>query len=105
MPRPLLAGALPCLPPGASPASRRGALLLLAPRFPRRRGAGLRETQLAARVTVAGLAEGVSLSVYGENLTDKEYYTFGQNALAAQGVAYSYIGRPREYGVTASFAF
>lgn len=69
--------------------------------FEQQAGYGL----LSARVTVAGLAKGVTLSVYGENLTDKEYYTFGQNALTAQGVAYSYLGRPREYGVTASFAF
>jgi len=60
---------------------------------------------LSARVTVAGLAEGLSLQVYGENLTDKEYFVFGQNALAAQGVAYNYLGRPREFGILASFTF
>jgi iron complex outermembrane receptor protein len=60
---------------------------------------------LSARLIVAGVAQGVTFQVYGENLTDQEYYTFGQNALGAQGVAYSYIGRPREFGALVSLAF
>lgn len=60
---------------------------------------------LSARLTVASVDDKYSLAVYGDNLTDKNYYTFGQNALAAQGVAYGYLGRPREYGVTASVKF
>lgn len=61
---------------------------------------------LSARLTVASENEGrYSLAVYGDNLTQERYYTFGQDALAAQGVAYSYLGRPREYGVTASLKF
>lgn len=60
---------------------------------------------LSARLTLADAGDRYSIAVYGENLTDKEYYTFGQNALGAQGVAYNYLGRPREYGVTARFNF
>jgi len=60
---------------------------------------------LGARVTFADRADRFSLAVYGLNLTDARYYTFGQNALAAQGVAYNYLGRPREFGVTAGFKF
>lgn len=60
---------------------------------------------LSARLTLAEASDRYSVAVYGENLTDKEYYTFGQNALGAQGVAYNYLGRPREYGVTARFNF
>lgn len=60
---------------------------------------------LSARLTLATVDDRFSLAVYGENLTDEQYFTFGQNALAAQGVAYSYIGRPREFGVTAGVKF
>jgi iron complex outermembrane recepter protein len=57
------------------------------------------------RLTWQDSSKRFSLSVYGLNLTDEEYYTFGQNALGAQGVAYSYLGRPREFGVTAGVSF
>jgi iron complex outermembrane receptor protein len=60
---------------------------------------------LAARLTWRDARDRFSLAVYGENLTNEQYYTFGQDALAAQGVAYSYIGRPREFGVRAGFRF
>lgn len=61
---------------------------------------------LSARLTFASGGEGrFSLAVYGENLTKERYYVFGQNALAAQGVAYSYLGRPREFGITGSVKF
>ncbi len=60
---------------------------------------------LAARITLTDADDRFSLAVYGENLTDAKYFTFGQNALQAQGVAYNYIGRPREFGVTAGFKF
>jgi iron complex outermembrane recepter protein len=60
---------------------------------------------LGARLTWKDAADHYSISVYGQNLTDKNYYTFGQNALAAQGVAYNYLGRPREYGITAGVKF
>ncbi len=60
---------------------------------------------LDARITLANRGDRFTLAAYGKNLTDKQYYTFGQNALAAQGVAYTYLGRPREFGVTAGFAF
>jgi iron complex outermembrane receptor protein len=69
--------------------------------FEQQSGYGL----LSARITWTDADDRFSISAYGDNLTDKEYYTFGQNALAAQGVAYTYIGRPREYGVTAGFKF
>lgn len=60
---------------------------------------------LAARLTFLDSSERFSLAVYGDNLTDEEYFTFGQNALQAQGVAYNYIGRPREFGVTLGVRF
>jgi iron complex outermembrane receptor protein len=60
---------------------------------------------LGARVTISDPDDTLTLSVYGENLTDAQYFTFGQNALGAQGVAYNYIGRPREFGVRAGFNF
>ena len=60
---------------------------------------------LSARLTYTDEAKRYSLAVYGDNLTDERYYTFGQNALGAQGVAYNYLGRPREYGVTARVNF
>lgn len=60
---------------------------------------------LSARLTFLEAKERFSLAVYGENLTDERYFTFGQNALAAQGVAYNYIGRPREFGVTLGVKF
>ncbi len=46
-----------------------------------------------------------NVAVFAQNLTDEEYFTFGQDALATQGVAYSYLGRPREFGVSAGFNF
>lgn len=60
---------------------------------------------LSARLTWRPADDRFLLAVFGENLTDEEYYTFGQNALGNQGVAYSYIGRPREVGVTLSYEF
>lgn len=60
---------------------------------------------LAARLTFVDKRDRFSLAVYGDNLTDERYYTFGQNALQAQGVAYNYIGRPREFGVTLGVKF
>ncbi len=58
-----------------------------------------------ARLSWMDASERFNLAVYGQNLTDTEYYTFGQDALATQGVAYTYLGRPREFGVTASVRF
>ncbi len=55
---------------------------------------------LSARVTLSDARDRYSVAAFAENLTDKHYYTFGQNALGAQGVSYSYLGRPREFGVT-----
>jgi iron complex outermembrane receptor protein len=66
---------------------------------------GLQEQQagyglLSARLTFADADDRFSVAVFGQNLTDEEYYTFGQNALGVQGVSYNYLGRPREWGVT-----
>lgn len=58
-----------------------------------------------ARITLTDRSDRFSLAVFGDNLTDAKYYTFGQDALGAQGVAYSYIGRPREFGVTLGAKF
>jgi iron complex outermembrane receptor protein len=60
---------------------------------------------LSARVTWTDVTKRFSVAVFGENLTDEQYYTFGQDALQAQGVAYTYLGRPREFGITAGFRF
>ncbi len=60
---------------------------------------------LSTRLTLAEAHDRYSLAVYADNLTDEKYYTFGQNALGAQGVAYNYLGRPREFGVTARVNF
>ncbi|MBL0923789.1 MAG: TonB-dependent receptor [Sphingomonadaceae bacterium] len=60
---------------------------------------------LNARLSWTDADERFNIAVYGQNLTDTEYYTFGQNALATQGVAYNYLGRPREYGVTVGYRF
>lgn len=58
-----------------------------------------------ARLTYTDPSDRFSLSAFGLNLFDVEYFTFGQNALASQGVAYNYLGRPREFGITASFDY
>ena len=55
---------------------------------------------LSARITFSDARDRYSIAAFGENLTDRHYYTFGQNALGAQGVSYNYLGRPREFGVT-----
>jgi len=60
---------------------------------------------LNGRITYTDPSERFTLAVFGLNLFDVEYFTFGQNALEAQGVAYNYLGRPREFGVTAGFDF
>ena len=60
---------------------------------------------LQTRLTLAEAHDRYSLAVYADNLTDERYYTFGQNALGAQGVAYNYLGRPREFGVTGRVNF
>ena len=54
---------------------------------------------LQLRLTVSDKRDRFSVAVYGDNLTDEKYYTFGQNALGAQGVSYNYLGRPSEWGL------
>ena len=60
---------------------------------------------LSTRLTYTDASKRYSLAVYADNLTDEQYYTFGQNALGAQGVAYNFLGRPREFGVSARVNF
>jgi iron complex outermembrane receptor protein len=60
---------------------------------------------LSARITYTAPSDRFSIAVFGDNLTKREYYTFGQNALTVQGVSYAYLGRPREFGVTGSLKF
>ncbi|MEQ5787194.1 TonB-dependent receptor [Erythrobacter sp. NFXS35] len=60
---------------------------------------------LNARLGWTDVAERFNVAVFAQNLTDEEYFTFGQDALATQGVAYSYLGRPREFGVSAGVNF
>lgn len=60
---------------------------------------------LNARLSWSDADKRFNIAVYGQNLTDTEYFTFGQDALASQGVAYSYLGRPREYGVSVGYRF
>lgn len=57
------------------------------------------------RITWTDASEQITLSAFALNLFDVEYFTFGQNALMSQGVAYNYLGRPREFGVSAGFRF
>ena len=60
---------------------------------------------LNARLGWNDASERFNIAVYGQNLADTKYFTFGQDALATQGVAYSYLGRPREFGVTVGYRF
>ncbi|AOL23837.1 TonB-dependent receptor protein [Erythrobacter litoralis] len=69
--------------------------------FEEQEGYGL----LNGRITWVDPSETFTLAAFGLNLFDVEYFTFGQNALASQGVAYNYLGRPREFGVSAGIRF
>lgn len=60
---------------------------------------------LNARLSWTDANERFNVAIYGQNLSDTEYYTFGQDALTTQGVAYNYLGRPREFGVTVGYRF
>ena len=60
---------------------------------------------LNARLSFTDATDRFTLAAFVLNLADVEYYTFGQNALFSQGVAYNYLGRPREFGVTAGVEF
>ncbi len=60
---------------------------------------------LNARIGWTDANERLSIAVFGQNLTNAQYFTFGQDALATQGVAYTYLGRPREFGLTAGYRF
>lgn len=55
---------------------------------------------LDLRLTYSSPGGRFSITGAVENVTDEEYFTFGQDAVAAQGVAYAQIGLPREYSVT-----
>lgn len=58
-----------------------------------------------ARISWTDARKRFSVSAYGQNLGNTKYFTFGQDALASQGVAYSYLGRPREFGVTVGYRY
>lgn len=60
---------------------------------------------LNARLAWVDANKRFNVAVFAQNLTDEQYFTFGQDALATQGVAYSYLGRPREFGVSAGVNF
>jgi iron complex outermembrane recepter protein len=60
---------------------------------------------LNARLSWTDADERFNIAAYAQNLTNTKYYTFGQNALVSQGVAYNYLGRPREYGISAGYRF
>ena len=60
---------------------------------------------LNGRISWTDAQDRFTVSVYGQNLTETEYYTFGQDALVAQGVAYSYLGRPREFGISLGYRY
>jgi iron complex outermembrane receptor protein len=57
------------------------------------------------RATWTSPDERLQLSAFGINVTDEEYFTFGQDATAAQGVAYLHVGQPAEWGLTATLNF
>ncbi len=60
---------------------------------------------LGTRVSWADANDKFTVSVFGLNITDEEYYTFGQDTLANQGVATAYLGKPSEWGVSAGVKF
>ena len=49
--------------------------------------------------------EAYEFSVFGTNVTDEEYNTFGQDARFNQGVAFVYPARPAEWGASISVDF
>ena len=50
-------------------------------------------------------SEAYEVSVFGTNVTDEEYNTFGQDARFNQGVAFVYPARPAEWGASISVDF
>lgn len=67
----------------------------------RQEGYGL----LNLRGTWTAPGGGYSVAVFGMNVLDEEYSTFGQDAFNAQGVAYLHVGQPAEWGATVTFNF
>ncbi len=55
---------------------------------------------LDLRLTYITPDERFSVTGAVENVFDREYFSFGQDAVANQGVAYSQVGMPREFSVT-----
>ena len=49
-------------------------------------------------------ADGFELQLYGTNLFDEEYITYGQD-VTVQGYVLAAYGRPREWGITAKYEF
>jgi len=64
------------------------------------RGYGL----LNARLSYTLANRGITLSLFGTNLTDARYFVSG-NASSAFGLAEVSYGRPREWGVSAAWRF
>ncbi|MEM1103230.1 MAG: TonB-dependent receptor [Pseudomonadota bacterium] len=46
-----------------------------------------------------------SISAFGTNVTDEEYFVFGQDATVTQGVAYVHVGDPAEWGLRGAVRF
>ena len=65
------------------------------------KGYGLLNTRLTLQTEDSGL----SVAIYGTNLTDKAYVTGGLAAITSLGFDEAVRGRPREYGVTVSKRF
>ncbi len=61
---------------------------------------------LSARLTYASASENLRLSVFGTNLTDKEYLTSGLNLFNTPfGTTTVEVGRPSEWGVSVELGF
>lgn len=60
---------------------------------------------VVARIAYTDPDERYTVAFAAENLFDKEFFTFGQDAIAAQGVAYAQIGMPQEFSVSLNFSF
>lgn len=58
-----------------------------------------------ARIAYTDPDERYTVAFQAENLFDKEFFTFGQDAIANQGVAYAQIGLPRELSVSLNVSF
>ncbi|AMK25581.1 TonB-dependent receptor [Sphingobium sp. TKS] len=60
---------------------------------------------LSARVAAQILDGQATIALWGKNLLDKEYYTFGTDLTKSLGHAISWGGTPRTYGLELTFRF